>query len=307
MNFPAPLTGIVPPVVTPLTDLDSLDVGGLERLLARLLQGGCSGVFVLGSTGEAQGLSYRLRLEMVRETCRIVAGAVPVLAGITDTSIVESIAFGRAAVDAGASAVVTAQPYYLRVSQEDLVEHARALAEGVNAPLFLYNMPSLTKLQYDPETVAAAAEIPGVAGFKDSSADLIYFQRVLQAVRGKTDFSVLMGPEELLAQAVFCGAHGGVTGGANLRPDLYVQLYEAARAGRMREAIAMQDRVVQLADRLYRVGDPATSYIRGLKCALGLEGICSDLPAAPLRRLDAAERQMIADAVREFAPATVDV
>jgi 4-hydroxy-tetrahydrodipicolinate synthase len=289
-----------------LSDFDALDIEGLERLLARVLHAGCSAIFVLGSTGEAQGLSYRLRLEMVRETCRIVAGRVPVLAGITDTSMVESIAFGRAAVDAGASAVVTAQPYYFRMSQADLLEHARSLAEGVSAPLFLYNMPSLTKLQYEPETVAAAAEIPGIVGFKDSSADLIYFQRVLQAVRGRRDFSVLIGPEELLAQAVASGAHGGVTGGANLRPELYVQLYEAARAGRRQETATLQDRVLQLADRLYRVGDPATSYIRGLKCALGLEGICSDLPAAPLRPLNGTDRQAIADVLRDFAPATVD-
>jgi 4-hydroxy-tetrahydrodipicolinate synthase len=293
----SPLRGIIPPLVTPLSGPDALDVGGLERLLARIIDAGCSGVFVLGSTGEAQALSYRLRLEMVRETCRIVAGRVPVLAGVTDTAVAESIRLGQGAVEAGASAIVTAPPFYSRLAQSDLLRHIEMITREVRAPLFLYNMPSLTKLSYEPETVAAAAALPGVAGFKDSSGDLIYFQRVLRAVAPKRDFTVLIGPEELLPQAVQMGAHGGICGGANLRPELYVELYLAAIEGRGEQVRTLQKQVMDLAERVYHVGDPATSYIRGLKCALALEGICSELPAPPLVPLSEHERARIATPV----------
>ena len=292
--LPQPLRGIVPPLVTPLAGPDSLDLPGLERLLARIVDAGCSGVFVLGTTGEAQALSYELRHQMVRETCRMLRGRLPVLAGISDTSTVECVRFGRTAVEAGADAVVTAPPFYFRLAQSDLLRHIEMLAREIPAPLFLYNMPALTKLVYEPETVGAASEIPGVAGFKDSSGDLLYFQRVLRAVAHRREFTVLIGPEELLPQAVHLGAHGGISGGANLRPELYVSLYEAAAGGRWDEARALQQQVLELSERVYHVGDPATSYIRGLKCALGLEGICSDLPAPPLLPLNERERAMIA-------------
>jgi 4-hydroxy-tetrahydrodipicolinate synthase len=295
--LPRPLRGIIPPVVTPLAGPDSLDLPGLERLLARIVESGCSGVFVLGSTGEAQALSYRLRMEMVRETCRIVAGRLPVLAGVTDTSVFEAVDFGRAAMEAGAAAVVTATPYYFRLAQSDLLRHIRILARDIGAPLFLYNMPGLTKLSYEPETVAAAADIPGVIGFKDSSADLIYFQRVLRLVGHKSEFTVLVGPEELLPQAVQLGAHGGISGGANLNPKLYVDLYNAAVEHRWEDARALQRQVIELSERVYRVGNSETSYIRGQKGALELAGICSGLPAPPLLPLDERERSAIAKPV----------
>ena len=296
-----PLRGVVPPLVTPLLGRDELDRAGLERLIERVIGGGCAGVFVLGSTGEAQALSYRLRLEMLSETARLVNKRVPVLAGITDTAIVEQIEFGQAAMQAGADALVTAQPYYFRLTQADLLRHTEALAAEIDAPLFLYNMPGLTKLEYAPETVARAAEIPQVIGFKDSSGDLIYFQRVMRLLRGREDFGVLIGPEELLAQAVTLGAHGGIAGGSNLRPELYVALYRAAVEGRIEDMQCLGRKVMEISEKIYRVGDPATSYFRGLKCALGLEGVCSELPAAPLQPLSDAERARIREALGRHA------
>ncbi|MGH9632852.1 MAG: dihydrodipicolinate synthase family protein [Bryobacteraceae bacterium] len=293
MHLPAPLRGIVPPLVTPLTAPDNLDGSGLHKLVERLIQAGCSAVFVLGTTGEAQALSYRLRLEVVRETCRSANGAIPVLAGVSDTSVVESIRFGEAAAEAGAAALVTSTPFYFRMGQSDLLRHIEMLARELPLPLFLYNMPGLTKLWYEPETVAAAAGIQGVAGVKDSSGDLIYLQRVLRLVADKPNFTVFIGPEELLAQALSLGAHGGIPGGANLRPELYVELFRAASTGCLKETLRLQHRIMDLSERIYRVGDPATSYVRGLKCALGLQGICSDLPGAPLVPFTTEERALI--------------
>ncbi len=108
--LPSPLRGIIPPMVTPLLDRDTLDVAGLERLIEHILSGGVHGLFILGTTGEAPSLSYRLRYELIERVCRQVKGRVPVLVGITDTCFTESLNTANKARDAGAQAVVLAPP-----------------------------------------------------------------------------------------------------------------------------------------------------------------------------------------------------
>jgi dihydrodipicolinate synthase/N-acetylneuraminate lyase len=107
--------GIIPPIITPLKDRDTLDVAGLENLVAHMLAGGVHGIFALGTTGEAPSLSYRLRREMVERCCKLVGGKVPVLVGITDTSFVESVELAKVAAAHGAKAVVLSAPYYFPV------------------------------------------------------------------------------------------------------------------------------------------------------------------------------------------------
>ncbi|HEX8202868.1 MAG TPA: dihydrodipicolinate synthase family protein, partial [Isosphaeraceae bacterium] len=172
-NDPAPaagpLRGIIPPMVTPLRDRDRLDLPGLERLIEHILRGGVHGLFLLGTTGEAPGLSHRLRCELVERTCEQVGDRVPVLVGITDTAFVESIEMAEHAADAGAHAAVLAAPYYFPAGQPELAEYIEQIAGEVPLPIFLYNMPSHTKLSFEPETIARALELPNVVGLKDSS------------------------------------------------------------------------------------------------------------------------------------------
>src|SRR6185312_5242098 len=112
-----PLTGIIPPMITPLRGRDDLDVAGLERLIEHILAGGVSGLFILGTTVEGPGLSYRLRSELIQRTCKQVHQRVPILVGITDTSFVESVNVARSAGEFGADALVVAPPYYLPEAQ----------------------------------------------------------------------------------------------------------------------------------------------------------------------------------------------
>ena len=133
----APLSGIVPPLITPMRDRDTLDVPGLGRLIERILAGGVSGVFVLGTTGEGPSLSYRLRRELVARVSAQVQGRVPMLVGITDTAFVESLQLARFAADAGAAAVVAAPPYYLPGGQPELQEYLDHLVPELPLPLFL--------------------------------------------------------------------------------------------------------------------------------------------------------------------------
>src|SRR6056297_339799 len=127
-------TGIIPPMITPLTERDTLDVDGLERLVDRLIDGGVSGIFALGTTGEAPSLSYRLRREVVERTCKIVDGRVPVLVGVTDTSLVESANLARRSADLGADAVVTSAPFYFPAGQPELKEYIEQLLPEIPLP-----------------------------------------------------------------------------------------------------------------------------------------------------------------------------
>ena len=143
-RLPERLRGIVPPMVTPLRDRDELDHHGLERLVPHILDGGDSALFILGTTGEGPALSYRLRYELLGRTSELLAGRVPLLVGVTDTSFVETLDLCQRAEEEGAAAVVAAPPYYVPMSQAALELYFRTLADESPLPLFLYNMPACT-------------------------------------------------------------------------------------------------------------------------------------------------------------------
>ncbi len=299
-TLPQPLRGIIPPLVTPLLGRDSLDVAGLERLIEHVLAGGVHGLFILGTTGEAPSLSHRLRHELIERVCGQVKGRVPVLVGITDTCFTESVNMACKAKDAGAAAAVLAPPYYFPAGQPELLEYLEHLTPELPLPLFLYNMPRYTKAVFEPQTVRAAADIPGVVGLKDSSGNMSYFHRLQSQLRDHPHFSLLMGPEELLAEAVLLGAHGGVCGGANLIPRLYVDLYNAASSRDIRTMEALHNKVMQISETLYNVGRYESSFLKGVKCALSCMGICNDFLAEPFHRFRGAERDVIRKHLEEL-------
>lgn len=280
-------------MITPLSGQDALDASGLERLIEHILSGGVHGLFILGTTGEGPSLSYRLRRELIDRTCRQVAQRVPVLVGVTDTSYVETIALSRHAADAGAAAVVLAPPYYLPGAQSELLEYLDHLTPELPLPLFLYNMPALTKVSFDVETVRRAMDNPRIVGLKDSSGNMMYFHRVAALLQQRPDWTLLMGPEELLPDAVFAGGHGGVNGGANLWPQLYVGLYQAARSGDAARVRELHAQVMRISNNLYRIGRHSSAIIKGLKCALALLGVCDDFLAEPFHRFRDPEREKV--------------
>ena len=298
--LPRPLRGIIPPLVTPLLDRDTLDVAGLERLIEHILAGGVHGLFVLGTTGEAPSLSYQRRYELIERVCGQVKGRGPVLVGITDTSFGESVNIAHKARDSGAQAVVLAPPYYFPAGQSELLEYLKHLTPELPLPVFLYNMPSYTKLVYEPDTIRAAADFPGIAGIKDSSGNMIYFRRLQSLLKDHPDFSLLIGREELLAEAVLFGGYGCVCGGANLIPELYVELYNAACSKDLPKVESLHKKVMQLSTTIYNVGRYESSFLKGLKCALSCVGICSDFMAEPFHRFRRAEHDRIKQYVKEL-------
>lgn len=289
--------GILVPLATPLRNRDRLDDEGLERLVDHVVKGGVQGLFLLGTTGEGPSLGRRLRRQLVRRVTAQVAGRVPVLVAVTDTAFVESVALARYAAECGADAVVAAPPYYFPEGQPELMEYLDHLVAELPLPLVLYNMPILTKVHFELDTVRRALDDPRIVGLKDSSGDLEYFASICNMVRAtRPDVRVWIGPEQLLAHSLARGGHGGVCGGANVAPALLVDWYAALVEGDAARAARLETRVRALGE-IYRIGRHPSSVIKGIKCALSLLGICDDFMAEPFRRFRPPERDRVRSAL----------
>ena len=294
-------------MVTPLNGRDGLDHPGLERLIAHQIEAGVAGLFVLGTTGEGPSLSYRLRYELVERTCELVAGRIPVLVGVTDTSIEEALELSRFAQGAGASAVVAAPPYYFSVGQIEVGNFLNELAEQSPLPLFIYNMPSCVKLSLSFETVERLTKHENICGLKDSSGDINAYRKLLELRQVRPDWTFLIGPEHLTAESVLMGGDGGVNGGANLCPRLFVNLFHAAERRDQAEMDRLQAEVLRLG-RIYNVlGDGSTGYLRGLKSALAISGICSDHLAPPFSSVTEQDRSNVTEVLSSIAIDSIPV
>ena len=287
--------GIIPPLVTPLLAADVIDAAGLERLVEHVLSGGVHGLFLLGTTGEGPSLSHAVQRDLVHRVMSLVGGRVPVLVGITDTAMTESVSLARVAAEHGAAAVVAAPPYYFPLAPDALTRWACQLAERVPLPLVLYNMPEMTKVSFEADTFHRLADCPNIMGFKDSSGDLGFFADVAATVRDvRPDWSLFVGPELLLPEAHAIGGHGGIPGGANVCPRLFVDLYESLMAGDSGRVVALVARARVLAG-IYDVGRMPGRIIVGIKAALADLGICGTAVASAFEQLDDGQSDRIHD------------
>ncbi len=289
--------GIYPPIITPIKN-GSVDTGGLERLVEHVISGGVQGFFILGTTGEGPGLSESDKALVIRNVSAQVGKRLPVLVAITDTVMNDSIALAEIAFAAGADAIVIAPPYYLPPGQAEFLDYLDFILPRLPLPLFLYNMPSMTKVHLSPATLAEAVLRPGIAGLKDSSGDMNYFHDILQVFAGK-DLALFTGSEVLLGESVVFGAQGGVCGGANVCPELFVEMWQASRDGKIEEMRRLQ-RQWHLFSNIYRHGHHASSGIKGIKCALSLLGICGDEMAAPFSAFVERERALVHEDLEKF-------
>ena len=288
------IEGIIVPMVTPLTAEYELDLIGLEKLINHLIDGGCSGLFPLGTTGGGPFFSLDRQMEINRAVCRLTAGRLPVLTGITSASPEESLRLGKAAREAGSTAVVAAPPCYLKLNDSELVDFYTMLTREIGLPVFIYNMPGLTKINLKPELIQKLAQIPGISGYKDSSSDMKALHQVLLALKNKADFPIFVGPETLMAECVIFGGAGGVNAGANLYPKIYVNCYREMRRGNLTAMMHWQEKIDTI-QQIYRVYQSSNRVAMGLKTALKLKGICGNTMLPPLCQSTAEEEQKVAE------------
>ena len=225
------LTGVVPPLISPLGDGGDADAGAMAALVEHVVTGGCTGLFVLGGCGEGAWLTTAQRDAVVRAAVKAAAGRVPVLAAVMLPATGPAVEAARRARGEGADAVVVGSPYYFAVDGGGHRRHVEAVLEAAGLPGLLYNIPQCTHAVLAADTVAALARDARVLGMKDSAGDFLTFQRYLAVKRDRPDFRVLQGQESLLASSVLHGGDGAVPGVANIAPRLCVDLVRAAHAG----------------------------------------------------------------------------
>ncbi|MFF7048574.1 dihydrodipicolinate synthase family protein [Streptomyces griseorubiginosus] len=280
MTFPAPLTGVVPPVCTPLTPDREVDVPSLLALVDHLVAGGVHGLFVLGTSSEAAFLTDAQRRLVVETVTGHVRGQLPVLAGVIDMTTARVLDHVRAVTAAGADAVVVTAPFYTRTHPAEIARHYRLVAAGSPVPVLAYDLPTGVHTKLPADLVLDLAAEGVLAGLKDSSGDLAGFRTVASGARGRSDitgFSVLTGSEAFVDAALSVGADGAVPGLANVDPEGYVRLHRLFRAGDLEGARAEQERLCALFG-MVGVGDPArmgasSSALGAFKAALHLRGV----------------------------------
>jgi len=274
------IRGIIVPLLTPLVTPETIDAEGARRLIDHVIAGGVHGIFILGSTGEGPALSLDMQRKFIEVCVDAVGRRVPLLAGISNASAVESARLGKFAADAGVDAAVAAVPCYLPPDEAEQVAFYRYLTEEVPLPFFVYNMPSLTRVSMRLSTLEQVLTLSGIAGYKDSSGDFAAFEAVLKRFGDRPDLSFLIGPEELTARAVMAGGDGGVNGGANLNPKLFADLFDAADRKARPEVDRLQAEVCEFG-RLYGTPVTTTGVIRILKREAARMGLVRNVLAAP--------------------------
>lgn len=293
-------SGVIPPVVTPLTTDGELDRPSLERVVGHLLDGGVSGLFALGSSGETAYLTPGQQDEVIEVIVAAAAGQVPVLVGAIETTTNRAIERAQRAAALGADAVVATAPFYTRTNDLEIDRHFRDIAAAVDLPLLAYDVPVCVHSKLDPELLLPLAADGVLAGVKDSSGDDGSFRRLVLGARDLPDFSVLTGHELVVDAMMLGGADGSVPGLGNVDPHGYVRLHHAAVTGDWATAKAEQDRLVGLFD-IIRAARPGTASataagLGAFKTALMLRGIITtNVMSPPMRRLDAAEAATIAE------------
>jgi 4-hydroxy-tetrahydrodipicolinate synthase len=264
-------SGLMPAMVTPFDERGEVDLTATEAVVERFIEAGVDGISPLGSTGEFSHLTADERKRFAEEVTRIVAGRVPVVVGVGAAGTKEMVELARHAEGAGADAVLVVSPFYWKIGEEALFKHFATVAESVNIPVLVYNLPMLTGIDLSPSLIARiATECPNVSGLKDTVTEYFHTVGVLREVkRVRPDFSVLSGWEDLILPSLLAGADGSICAFANVAPDLFVNLVRSARDGDLDRAAELHRRILSLLT-LGVYSDPPMSAIKLAMNKLGV-------------------------------------
>jgi 4-hydroxy-tetrahydrodipicolinate synthase len=234
--------GIIPPVATPMRPDEELDLPRLRWFLDRLIAAGVQGVFVLGTNSEFYALDEREKQAVIATAVEHVNHRVPVYAGTGAETTREVVRLTQMAEREGADGVSIITPYFVSPTQQEIYDHYRRIAEHTRLPVLLYNNPATCGgVKIDVDTAVRLAQIPNIAGMKDSSGDLQNTNEIIRAV--PDTFAVMMGRDTLILPALLFGASGAVPATANIAPGLLIEIYESFRRGDLEAAKAAQLRL----------------------------------------------------------------
>ncbi|ODU40801.1 MAG: 4-hydroxy-tetrahydrodipicolinate synthase [Thiobacillus sp. SCN 63-374] len=265
-------------IVTPMTDDGALDLDALRRLIDWHIAAGTDGIVIVGTTGESPTVSYDEHCLLIRTTVEQAAGRVPVIAGTGANSTSEAIELTECAKRAGAQAGLSVVPYYNKPTQEGLYQHYRKIAEAVDLPLILYNVPGRTITDLSNDTVLRLAQVPGIVGIKDATGSMERAADLLR--RAPKDFALYTGDDASALPFMLLGGHGVISVTANVAPQLMHEMCVAAFEGNLPRARELNNRLLPLHSKLFAEANPIP--VKWVCAELGLIRPALRLPLTPL-------------------------
>jgi 4-hydroxy-tetrahydrodipicolinate synthase len=275
--------GVMPAMVTPLTENETLDEAALRRLVKHLMAGRVHGLFVVGSQGEAYALTSQEKRRILEIVVEETLGRLPVYVGTGAVTTRETIALTLMAEQAGATAVSVITPYFITPSPGELYEHYVAVAKATHLPVLLYTNPSRTGVKLSSSLVAKLALVENIVGIKDSSGDLSLTCEYIRQT--PSDFAVLAGRDTLIFATLMSGGAGAIAATANVVPGLVAKIYDAQKAGDYDAAREAQNRLAPL-----RLAFEMGTFPVVIKEALALMGICSARAKSPVGPITESKR-----------------
>ena len=287
-----PIVGSIVALVTPMQDDGSVDYPALRRLIDWHIAEGTACIGVVGTTGESPTVDVPEHCEIIRVAVEHAAGRVPVMAGAGANSTREAIELSKFALDVGADCTLQVVPYYNKPTQEGIYRHFRAIAEAVDIPLVLYNVPGRTVADMQHDTVLRLTQVPGIVGIKEASGNLDRAAWLIKQVpRG---FSIYSGDDQTAIGLMLLGGHGNVSVTANVAPRAMAELCRAAIAGDAKGASEIHLRLLALHKQLFAEANPIP-----VKWALARMGRCGPAMRLPLVALSDALQAPLEAAMHE--------
>ena len=287
-----PILGSIVALVTPMHDDGSVDFDALRKLIDWHIAEGTDCIGVVGTTGESPTVTVQEHCDVIRISVEHAKGRVPIMAGTGGNSTAEAIELSRYALEVGADCSLSVGPYYNKPSQEGIYRHFKAIAEAVDIPMVLYNVPGRTVADLQVDTALRLAQVPGIVGIKEATGEIDRASWLIK--RAPPGFSVYSGDDGSAVALMLLGGHGNVSVTANLAPRAMHELCVAAMAGRAREAAAIHLKLLPLHSHLFIEPSPAPT-----KWAMARLGLCGAALRLPVTPLTAAGQATVEQALRD--------
>ena len=267
-------TGVHVPIVTPFGADGEVSAPALKTLIDWVIDNGASGIVPCGTTGESATLTHEEHQRVIALTVEYTAGRVPVIAGTGSNCTAEAVNLTIAADELGVDGMLSIAPYYVRPSQQGIIEHFKAVAACTAKPIIMYNIPKRTGINMDASTIIELSKVENITGVKEASGDIA---QVMDIIDGSEEFSVLTGDDNLLFTLTTLGGQGGICTSSHFLPGEWVRMVDLIKANRLDEARDLHYRLLPLAKALFTEPNPVP-----LKAGLNMLGIEVGLPRLPM-------------------------
>jgi len=291
--------GVIIPMVTPLTGGGEIDKAAVGRIIDHLCEGGVAGVFVLGTTGEAASIAGPQKIELATLAVECTNGRAKVYAGVSDNCISHTVEAAESYFELGVDAVVAHVPCYYSIDQEEIRRYFIRVADSIDGPLLLYNIPKTTHHSLSIETIDSLSHHPKIVGLKDSENDPARMESILQMVAGKNGFSYVCGCAPLSFQALSLGADGIVPSTGNIVPEMYQQLYERVVGGDQSVGQELQEQTNRISN-IYQQDRTLGQSLAALKMMMSILGLCGPTMMPPLQAMKEQQQMQLREQMEGF-------